>query len=154
MRVPSVAVMLRSVRELLEELALVYVPASVEPCVSQLWRKSLKLFYVVGLGAHKSGVVGNKRLYKGIVILIFTLLVSSVDENPLYISVSLSARIAGIIYSFWESSDYPQACGNRFHLKFRKLGRLVEKNYIVFDSLKTVKVFIACAVGKAYRAAV
>ena len=130
------------VYKIFKELSLKDIPIAVKPRFFQLSRQSFKLLHIIGLVFHKRFIILNKSLNKNIIIGVFGLLKTPVDKKPLDPCMTLSAGVAGQIHSLGEIVDTTKAGTKHFKLMFRKLCCLVEKDTVIFRTLKIIKIAV------------
>ena len=98
----SILVMIRIISEFFKECSLCNRPISFQPHFAKFWRKCLQLFYVVRVISHQSGIVRYLRLYKHIIVGVFSSAIVSVNEEPLNERVSFVSGVHRCINSLRE----------------------------------------------------
>ena len=147
-------VSLRVVDKVLEELALVNVPPALQPCLPELFRQLLQRLDVLRLRLHERLVVGHKRLDERVVLRLFAFLKNSVNEQPLEISVALTARIERVVGALRESVCTADRCVDGVQPLLFELRGLVDEYHVVFRALILQNVAVVRAVAELDRGAV
>ena len=83
--------------EILKELSLEDVPASVEPSLSELRRQALELLQVVRVFLHECPVVRDQGLDEAVLVRLLALAKAPVEKEALDPGVALAAGIAGVV---------------------------------------------------------
>ena len=151
LRVYAVAAAGREIRgraEVLKELSLKDVPVALQPGPPQLFGQGLELPDIVRLGGHQSLVVRHQTPDEGVVGGILPGLVLAVEKDALDVGVTLTAGVAGVIDPLREVVHAAQTGRDGLHLVFAQLGRLVQKDAVVFHALQPVQIGVAVAVHK------
>ena len=117
----AVPIVLGVVPEFFEELALVYVPAAVEPGLPQLRRELFQGTQIFRLAFHQGPVVRAQGLDK-----------IPVDEQPLEVAVGRPAGIQGVVGPFGEGIDAPDAGVDLHQPLLLELPCLIGKPNVVF----------------------
>ena len=62
-----------------------------------MFGQSLKHIYILRVSLHKRLIIVNSRLYEYVVVRVLALFIVTVNEYPLNILVSYTARVGGVV---------------------------------------------------------
>ena len=150
----AVPIVLGVVPEFFKELALVYVPAAVEPGLPQLRRELFQGTQIFRLAFHQGLVVRAQGLDEGIVLRVLLFRKIPVDEQPLEVAVGRSAGVQGVVGPFGKGVDAPDAGVDLHQPLLLELPCLIGKPNVVFRTLVLPQVPIRCAVAEGNGASV
>ena len=138
--------MLRHVPEVLEELSLIDVPASVLPRCPQRRRQILQLAQVVRLRIHEGLIVLYLCLNEEIVIRVFIGIEIPIDEDTLEVCMPRPAGVQRVIRPLWKSIRSAHAEIDLADPALLQLPGLVDEHHVIFRALILPQVPFVCAV--------
>ena len=134
-------------RKLAEVLPCVNIPVAVKVRPPQIFRQGKKLLHIIRIGIHKNPVVIDFCGNEIVILCIFTLLILSVDKQPLHPCMADVAGVAGVIHARRNIRSCRAVAGRQKpHLFFRKVRCFLHADDCIFLSLILVNILRRVAI--------